>query len=139
MAFREKDYLRRQLAELARVFARVLDLREAGETEEARAEFERGAALTLGVGYVPLSGVHVPTAPGLLRTREGAEAYAQLLECDAELDDRQGRTGRARALRERARGDCKEFCVNGRRVHFLPQGGRPWPNRTNSTDSWIRG
>src|SRR5262245_50442103 len=30
---------------------------------------------------------------------------------------------------ERVR-DCKEFCVNGHGLHSLPQGGRPWPNRT---------
>ena len=28
--------------------------------------------------------------------------------------------------------DCKEFCVNGHEVDFLPQGGRPWPKRTKS-------
>ena len=28
--------------------------------------------------------------------------------------------------------DCKEFCVSGHGVDFLPQGGRPWPRPTKS-------
>ena len=85
MAFREKDYLKRQLAELARVLARVLGLRESGRIDEALEELEKGAATTLGVGYAPLGSVDVATAVALLRTRELAEAYAQLLEANAEL------------------------------------------------------
>jgi hypothetical protein len=100
MAFREKDYIKRQLAELARVLARILGLHEAGRIDEARAELERGAATTLGVGYAPLGSVDVATAIALLRTRELAEAYAQLLEADAALAP--GGGDRADALRARA-------------------------------------
>jgi len=106
MAFREKDYLKRQLAELARVLARVLGLREAGRIDEAREELEQGAATTLGVGYTPLGSVDVATAVALLRTREVAEAYAQLLEVDAELAEAGARgaepQARTDALRARA-------------------------------------
>ena len=103
MAFREKDYLKRQLAELARVLARVLGLREAGRIDEAREELEQGAATTLGVGYTPLGSVDVATAVALLRTRELAEAYAQLLEADADLAAADADAGkRAEALRARA-------------------------------------
>jgi len=103
MAFREKDYLKRQLAELARVLARVLGLREAGRIDEAREELEQGAATTLGVGYTPLGSVDVATAVALLRTRELAEAYAQLLEADADLAAADADDGkRAEALRARA-------------------------------------
>ena len=103
MAFREKDYLKRQLAELARVLARVLGLREAGRIDEAREELEQGAATTLGVGYRPLGSVDVATAVALLRTRELADAYAQLLEADADLDPGGGEPpARAGALRARA-------------------------------------
>lgn len=41
-------------------------------------------------------------------------------------------------LKRLAQGECKEFCVNGHGVVSLPQGGRPWPNRTKSTDCSIR-
>ena len=104
MAFREKDYLKRQLAELARVLARVLGLREAGRIDEALEELEKGAATTLGVGYTPLGAVDVATAVALVRTRELAEAYAQLLEADADLDPGGGGAPpvRADALRARA-------------------------------------
>ena len=106
MAFREKDYLKRQLAELARVLARVLGLREAGRIDEAREELEQGAATTLGVGYTPLGSVDVATAVALLRTRELAEAYAQLLEADADAGKR-AEALRARAAAVRAAGQAQ--------------------------------
>jgi hypothetical protein len=99
MAFREKDYLKRQLAELARVIARALGFKEAGRPEEARAALEEGAAAALGVSYAMLGAVDVATARGLLRTREGADGYAQLLECEASME---ADPERAEALRARA-------------------------------------
>jgi len=98
MAFREKDYVKRQLAELARVIARALGLKEAGRLDEARAELEQGARTVLGVGMMPLGRVDVATAVGLLRSQAGAEAYARLLETEAEFD-----AERADALRQRAK------------------------------------
>jgi hypothetical protein len=104
LAFREKDYLKRQLAELARVIARALGLKEAGRPEDARTALEEGAASALGVSYAMLGGVDVATARGILRTREGAEGYAQLLECEAQVEADAQRAevlrARARALRE---------------------------------------
>lgn len=103
MAFREKDFIKRQLAEVARVIARALGLKEAGQEDEARAVLESGAAAALGVGYASLGAVDVATALGLLRTREGAEGYAQLLECDANLEAEDGGDlARAESLRARA-------------------------------------
>ncbi len=103
MAFREKDYLKRQLAELARVIARALGFREAGRPEDARAALEEGAAGALGVSYATLGAVDVDTVRGILRTREAADGYAQLLECEAALEEDARNAPRAEALRARAR------------------------------------
>jgi hypothetical protein len=102
MAFREKDFIKRQLAEVARAIARALGLKEEGRPDEARAVLESGTAAALGVGYASLGAVDVATALGLLRTREAAEGYAQLLECDASLQDDGGDSARAESLRARA-------------------------------------
>ena len=100
MAFREKDYLKRQLAEVARVIAKILGFKDAGNVDEARAELERGARTLLGVGMDPLGRVDVRTAAGLLRSREAAEAYAQLLEAQASLEDNPALLERAKQVRE---------------------------------------
>jgi hypothetical protein len=102
MAFREKDYLKRQLAELARVLARALGFKEAGKPVEARAALEAGAVGALGISFATLGAVDVETARGLLRTREGAEGYARLLECEAAIEEDLGDATRAEALRARA-------------------------------------
>ena len=115
MAFREKDYLKRQLAELARVLARVLGLREAGRVDEARKELEKGSATVLGVGYTPLGSVDVATAVALLRTRELAEAYAQLLEADADLARASGAEPPARADAFLARAKAVRAALQERR------------------------
>jgi len=93
-----KDYLDRQLEGVARLLARLLGLRDAGQVEEARAELDKGARSLLGVGLMPLGRVDVRTAVGLLRSAAGVESYARLLEAEAELDP-----DRADALKERAR------------------------------------
>ena len=102
MAFREKDYIKRQLAELVRVIAHALGLKEAGRPEEARAALAQGATGPLGVSYATLGAVDVATALGILRTRAAAEGYAQLLECEASIEEDAGDVTRAAALRARA-------------------------------------
>ena len=99
MAYREKDYIKRQLAELARVLAAVMGLKDGGRPDEARAELEKGARSMLGVGMMPLGRVDVATAVGLLRSQAGAETYARLLEAQSELEVPE----LAGTLRERAR------------------------------------
>lgn len=98
MAFREKDYLKRQLEEAARAVARILGFKNAGRPDEAHAELERSARSLIGVGMDPIGRVDVGTAVGLLRSRAAVECYAQLLEAQAVLDE-----DRAEALRERAK------------------------------------
>jgi hypothetical protein len=103
MAFREKDYLKRQLAELARAIALALGHRQAGRPEEARVALEEGAAAALGASYAMLGAVDVATARGILRTRAGADGYAQLLECEAAIEEEGGDAARAESLQARAR------------------------------------
>ena len=100
MSFREKDYLKRQVEEAARAVARILDFKDAGNVDEARAELERGARTLLGIGMDPLGRVDVATAVGLLRSRAAAETYAQLLEAQAALEDNPALGERAKTIRE---------------------------------------
>jgi hypothetical protein len=48
----------------------------------------------------PLGRVDVGTAVRLLRSREAAETYAQLLEVQASLDDEDALRERAKAIRD---------------------------------------
>ena len=102
MACREKDYLKRQLAELARVIARALGLREAGRSEEARVALEEGAAAALGTSWAALAAVDVQTALGILRTPAAAEGYAQMLGAAAAIALDLGDPAHAESLEARA-------------------------------------
>lgn len=108
MAYREKDYIKRQIEMFARLLARVLGLREAGRSEEALAEAKRGAGAVLGLEYDTLARVDAASARGLLREPDLIEAYARLLEVEADVAAEGGDGERAAALRVRAaqvRGD----------------------------------
>lgn len=93
-----KDYLDRQVEGVARLVAKLLGLRDAGQPDQASQELEQGARSMLGIGMGPLARVDAASAVGLLRSKARADAYADLLEAEAELD-----AERADALRERAR------------------------------------
>src|SRR5689334_15989303 len=99
MAFREKDYLKKQIDQAARAIARALGFKDAGNIDEARAELDRGAKSVLGIGMLPLSRVDPASAVGLLRSRAKAEAYAELLEAQATIEDSEPLRERARAIR----------------------------------------
>jgi hypothetical protein len=102
MAYREKDYIKRQIEMFARLFARVLGLREAGRSDEALAEAKRGAGEVFGLEYDTLARLDVPSARALLRDPELIDAYAQLLGVEADMCAERGDTARADALRARA-------------------------------------
>ncbi|MGH7725439.1 MAG: hypothetical protein ACREOU_08420 [Candidatus Eiseniibacteriota bacterium] len=109
MAYREKDYVSRQIAILARILARVLGLKEAGRLGEARAEIERGAGSVLGLEYQTLERLDARSVVALLREREIVEAYVKLMETEADLLtdgdaalEAPGSHERVRWLRERA-------------------------------------
>ena len=101
----KKDYLEQQIEGVAKLLAAVLGLRDSGQVDEARAELDRGAKSLLGVPMGSLNRVDVGTAVGLLRSQVGAEAYARLLEGEAELagdDNLRERARRVRALADSA-------------------------------------
>ena len=106
MAYREKDYLKRQMEMFAQLLARVMGARAAGRPDEALEQMRLGAGAVLGLEYDTLARVDAATARALLRDPELYDAYAQLLELDAEVAEADGSTdgaARAAALRERAR------------------------------------
>ena len=107
MAYREKDYLKRQLEMFAKLFARVLGLRAAGRPAEAVEQMRLGAGAALGLEYDTLARVDAATARLLLRDPQLIDAYAQMIELDADVAAAAGDTGRAEALRARAR-DLRE-------------------------------
>lgn len=100
MSFREKDYLKKQVEGLARVLAAILGLKDAGRVDEARAELEAAAKSTLGIGTGLLNRIDPASAVGLLRSREKALAYADVLEAQAAVEENDALRERARAVRE---------------------------------------
>jgi hypothetical protein len=102
MAYREKDYIRRQMEMFARLLAHVLGLREGGRPDEALAEARRGAGPVLGLEYDTLARVDAASARARLRDPELVDAYAQLLELEADVLLDAGEPTGAEALRERA-------------------------------------
>lgn len=102
MAYREKDYIKRQIEMFARLFARVLGLREAGRRDEALETMRLGAGEILGLEYDTLARVDPASARTLLRDPELVDAYAQMLEVEAEVWAAEGDTARAESMRMRA-------------------------------------
>jgi hypothetical protein len=102
VAYREKDYLKRQMEMFAQLLARVLGLRAAGKPDEALEQMRLGAGAALGLEYDTLARVDPATARALLRDPELFDAYAQLLELEADVAAAVGDVARAEALRARA-------------------------------------
>ena len=100
MSFREKDYLKKQVEGLATVLAAILGLRDAGRPDEARVELEKAAKSTLGVGTELLNRIDPASAVGLLRSREKALAYADVLEAQADLEGDDALKTRAGVVRQ---------------------------------------
>ncbi len=83
MAYREKDYIKRQIEAFAQLLARALGLRDAGRPDAALETMRLGAGEVLGLEYDTLARVDVATARMLLRDPELIDAYAQMLELEA--------------------------------------------------------
>ena len=103
MAYREKDYLKRQIEMFAKLFARVLGLRAAGRPEEALEQMRLGSGAALGLEYDTLGRVDPASVRMLLRDPEILDAYAQMVDLDADVASAAGDTARAEALRARSR------------------------------------
>ena len=102
MAYREKDLIKRALERLAPVLARALGFKDAGQSDEALAELERGAQVAFGLGLGPLGVLTPASAAALLRDPALVRAYAGLVRAEADVREAAGEAARAEALRARA-------------------------------------
>jgi hypothetical protein len=101
--FQEKDFIKRQLAQLAQFLKRLLSkAREEGDVDTAFDDLRREAEKTLGMPMHFLDLAEPASAVTLLRSGEKVEAYAEILLAQAELSELSGDEASAQALRLRA-------------------------------------
>jgi hypothetical protein len=101
--FQEKDFIKRQLQQLAAFLKRLLSkARDEGDVDTALDELRRQGGETLGVPLHFLDLAEPASVATLLRTREKLEAYAEILLAEAELSEMKGDAASAQALRLRA-------------------------------------
>jgi hypothetical protein len=99
----EKDFFKRQLAQLAQFLKRLLGrARDEGDPQTALDELGRKGGELLGVPLHFLDLAEPASAAVLLRTPEKMVAYADLLAARAELEELSGELARAQASRARA-------------------------------------
>ena len=99
----EKDFIKRQLAQLAQFLKRLLaKARDEGEASTALDEVQKKAGELLGVPLHFLDMADPASARLLLRTPEKIAAYAEILETCAQLSELKGDAASAQALRARA-------------------------------------
>lgn len=98
----DKDYLGRQIKQLAELLARLLSLGKAGKQDEAEESLAAGARELLGFEYRTLLVVDSRSAAELLGTKTKIEAFIGLLEAEAELAETLGDLARAASRRAHA-------------------------------------
>lgn len=84
MSPQREDYVQRQIRTIAAMIARMIGLRLGGEPEQAKDELERSYALLLDSQADLVRRVDAATAARLIGSREKIEAFAQLLDEEAE-------------------------------------------------------
>jgi hypothetical protein len=100
--FQEKDFIKRQLQQLAQFLKRLLGrARDEGDVDTALDELRKHAGELLGVPLHFLDMADPKSAAMLLRSREKIEAYAEILAAQAELSEMIGDGATAQALRAR--------------------------------------
>jgi|SRR6516165_2378194 hypothetical protein len=101
--FQEKDFIKRQLQQLAAFLKRLLSkARDEGEVDTALDELAKTGGELLGVPLHFLDVADPKSAALLLRSREKIDAYAEILLTQAELSELKGDAASAQALRLRA-------------------------------------
>lgn len=101
----EKDYLGRQVKQLAEAVARTLfgaGADSARDVDAARDKVRRACGEILGIDHMVLDLLDVPSAAIMLRDPHRIGAYAEILEAEAELHRRAGDARMADAQRQRA-------------------------------------
>src|SRR2546426_9382835 len=104
MSPQREDYVQRQLKTIAAMIARMVGLRLGGEAEKARAELEQSYTLLLGQQSGLVRQMDVATAARLIGSTAKIDAFAQLLDEEAEQDGDESRSaflrGRAAEFRQ---------------------------------------
>ncbi|MGB8259781.1 MAG: hypothetical protein WCE75_05505 [Terracidiphilus sp.] len=85
MSFYERDYLKRQLKQVALLLARLLGLKQAGQLDDARDELARSASEILGLDPAVLGQLNVQMVMQILGSAERVRVYAELVLAEAEL------------------------------------------------------
>jgi hypothetical protein len=99
----EQDFIRRQISQLAEALRRLVGrARETGEVDPALDELAGKGTELLGVPWEILSQTD-PASARMLIKPERREAYAQLLDAEAELLAQRGDAAAAAARQARAR------------------------------------
>jgi len=101
--FEEKDFIKKQLQQLAQFLKRLLSkAREEGDVDTAMDDLRREAEKTLGMPLHFLDIAEPASAVTLLRSREKVEAYVEILLAQAQLSELLGDGASAQMLRQRA-------------------------------------
>jgi len=85
MSLYERDYLKRQLKQLALLVARLAGLKKRGQLDAAREEHASAVGELLGLDHGVLARIDTPTAARLLGTPERLRIYAELVLAEADL------------------------------------------------------
>lgn len=98
----EKDYVKRQIKQLAKALARAVSLGRGGQLEDAQESIRAACGEGLGLDLELLAMLDRQRAITALGSAERVRAYAALLEAQADIEDLANRPEAARALRARA-------------------------------------
>jgi hypothetical protein len=100
--FDEKDYVQRQIKQLAKAVARAMSLGRGGQLEDAQEGIRAACGEGLGFDLELLAMLDCQRAIAALGSAERVRAYAALLEAQADIEDFANRPEAARAFRVRA-------------------------------------
>jgi len=99
MALYERDYLKRQLKQLALFIARVLGLQKQGRADEARQELARATSELVGMEPHVLDGLEPSLVAQLVVSPDRLRVYAEIVRAQAGLKRFLGDEEGARAWR----------------------------------------
>jgi hypothetical protein len=102
MSLFEKDYVKRQIKQLAKAIAQALNLGRRGQLEDAEERIRAACGESLGLDFELLAMLDCNRVVAALGSAERVRAYAALMEAQAELEDLANRPESARASRARA-------------------------------------
>jgi hypothetical protein len=102
MALYGRDYLKRQLKQLALFLARAMGLQKRGRLDEARQELAQATSELVGMEPDVLGGVEPALVARLLASPDRLRVYAEIVRANAGLKRVLGDEDGARVLGERA-------------------------------------